>query len=54
MQLSLKYYSKQLFPNHTVDGQVENAEVGKQKYGNGSTEVRRKVAYRCLVHECAL
>ena len=24
------------------------------KYGNGSTEVRRKVAYRCLVHECAL
>ena len=41
-----------------VLGQVENAEtemeVRKQKYGNGNTEVRRKAAYQCLVHECAL
>ena len=27
-------------------GQVENAEVRKPKYGNGSTEVRRKAAYQ--------
>ena len=35
------------------EGQVENAEVLKRKYGNGSTEteieVRRKAAYQCLV-----
>ena len=30
-------------------GQVENAEVRKRKYRNGSTEVRRKATYRCLV-----
>ena len=29
-------------------------EVWKRKYRNGNTEVRRKAAYRCLVHECAL
>ena len=27
-------------------GQVENAEVRKRKYGNRSTEVRRKAAYQ--------
>ena len=32
-----------------MNGQVENAEVRKRKYGNGSTEVRRKAASRCLV-----
>ena len=41
-----------------VKGQVENAEteteVRKRKYENGSTEVRRKTAYWCLVHKCAL
>ena len=31
-------------------GQLENAEVWKPKYGSGSTEVRRKAAYQCLVH----
>ena len=31
-------------------GHVENAEV----YGNGSTEVRRKAAYRYLVRDYAL
>ena len=48
---------------HHHKGQVENAEVLKPKYGNGSTEtevrkrkygnrsteVRRKAAYGCLV-----
>ena len=29
-------------------------EVRKRKYGNGNTEVKRKAAYWCLVHECAL
>ena len=29
--------------------QVENAEMRKAKYGNGSTEVRRKAAYQRLV-----
>ena len=29
-------------------GQLENAEVWKPKCG--STEVRRKAAYQCLVH----
>ena len=28
--------------------QVENAEVRKWKYGNRSTKMRRKAAYRCL------
>ena len=49
------------WPSRTADqtsGQVENGEmeteVQKQKYGNGNTVVRRKAAYRCLVHECAL
>ena len=44
-------------PSRTVDqasGQVENTEmeteVRKQKYRNGNTEVRRKAAYRCLLH----
>ena len=44
-------------PLRTVDqasGQVENTEmeteVRKQKYRNGNTEVRRKAAYRCLLH----
>ena len=32
-----------------VKGQVENAEVRKPKYENGSTEVRRKATYQCLV-----
>ena len=37
-----------------LQGQTENTEVWKpkyrnEKYGNGSTEVRRKAAYRCLV-----
>jgi len=39
-------------------GQVENAEteteVRKWNYGNRSTKVRKKAAYRRLVHKCAL
>ena len=35
---------KTLEVSGTSHGQVENAEVRKRKYGNGSTEVRRKVA----------
>ena len=32
-----------------IEGQVESDEVKKRKYGNRSTEVRRKAAYQCLL-----
>ena len=40
---------------HTLVGKWKTLKW-KPKYRNGSTEteVRRKAAYRCLVHECAL
>ena len=41
---------KLLGHHQTFHRQVENAEVWKLKYGNGSTKVRRKAAYRCLEH----
>ena len=36
-------------PPFSSSGQVENTEIWKQKYWNQSTEVRRKVAYQCIV-----